>query len=772
MRATQGHLPGVPVTKSSTKREVWLDAIRAFAMVWVFFNHVSEKVFAGGPFFANPRQGWPDLGERLEQIEPLTGGGVADVFWNPLRYVGWLGDTGVQLFIIATGFVLTRSMIQREREDGAFRRHRLSRLFPTYWVTIFLAMLATTAVYILGFGPDGFFVLPWEREFWLSLLGFRADTGTLYWGSPSWWYIGLLVQFYLVFPYLWRALRSLGPTKFLLFVGGASILVRLAGLVVFSEFYDTYLDAWSRGAIFVTRLPELVFGMSLAWWMVHRAEASTIIFRNVAAYFGLLLFVDGFVTSVYLVGNAVSPALLGIGSFLILTRVYRRFHGNSPLGSAWLWISEHSLAIFLVHHHAIRLVVPTGTGSVVKVVIGIVLAAILTLIGAVVVERLTEVATHVFAIWRDHGLLRSRVATIGVAAVSVMAILAVASGLTRSIERHEVAGWGERPSLVTDDVVGWHLRPNSTTDLAWISYDYTVVGNNLGFPGPDIVLEPAPEDTVRVWVTGDAFSSAEGVDTDKAWPRLLETQLGGALGNDVDVVNFSVTGWGPNQEAAALETWGPELQPDVIIVQAFVNDFGDVMIANEDFQDSIGFGERSINHPLTFVELRDMRAVVKNNLVDGIRERVQDKPNPLGFGLGNFTWVEDGRLESGGEEQLAVQSAYARMQAVADSIGAELVVVMVPASVQVCSPAALDYYPEPLDLTSDRWDLDQPQRLMQEVTDDLGIQFHDLRPALSEGLCPFQPNNMHLVERGHELLAADVARWLASGDAATIPAAP
>ena len=40
------------------------------------------------------------------QITPLEIDGAAGIFINLMRYVGWLGDQGVQLFLVASGFGL------------------------------------------------------------------------------------------------------------------------------------------------------------------------------------------------------------------------------------------------------------------------------------------------------------------------------------------------------------------------------------------------------------------------------------------------------------------------------------------------------------------------------------------------------------------------------------------------------------------------------------------------------------------------------------------
>ena len=89
---------------------VWLDRLKAAAVVWIFLNHVSEALF-GFPYIANPTAHWPPLAARLDQLRPLSVSGIWSIPVNLLRYVGWSGDQGVQLFLIASGFGLTWGLL-------------------------------------------------------------------------------------------------------------------------------------------------------------------------------------------------------------------------------------------------------------------------------------------------------------------------------------------------------------------------------------------------------------------------------------------------------------------------------------------------------------------------------------------------------------------------------------------------------------------------------------------------------------------------------------
>ena len=89
---------------------------------------------------------------------------------------------------------------------------------------------------------------------------------------------------------------------------------------------------------------------------------------------------------------------------------------------------------------------------------------------------------------------------------------------------NEMMGWGEKPALRPDPVFGWRLIESKTTRLRWQGYDYVVTSNSLGFPGPEYTTSKPP-DVYRIMTVGSGFTSAEGVDTDQSWPRVLERIL-------------------------------------------------------------------------------------------------------------------------------------------------------------------------------------------------------------------------------------------------------
>lgn len=770
-------LAGVPAAAISgqTPHIAWIDGIKGLALLWIILVHWTERVF-GNPLFANPGLDWPPLPERIAQLQPLTGYGVWDWPLSLLRLVGWMGDGGVQLFLIASGFGVTLALLRRGRAPswGAFYRRRLGRIYPMWW----LAHLGILAVGLAV--PRG--VSPASDIFWLSFLGFRATPETFYAFSPSWWFIGLILQLYAVFPLLYVALCRLGWVRFAVIVIGGAVLVRGTGLWLFAgPLADWgYLDAWSRGAIFVSRLPEFAAGMALAAaWHVAPDRVDRWLRSVAAVVLSAIVMTAGFALSFLLLGNAVAILLFGGGAFVLFSAVLVRPLLASPRAATpLLWLSQHSLSLFLTHQLALEALVPAaapvGASLWLRTAAALGLAVIAALLLEAAVRLIDAGLTAARARWGGKGAWQR----VGVTAACVYALLLTGEIISRRVAPQEVAGWGERPALVPHPTFGWTLRPSTTTRLRWVSYDYTVTANALGFPGP-AHLQEKPAGSLRILTTGDAFTSAEGVDTAQAWPRLLEAELARRKPERaVEVMNLAITGYGPEQYAAVLQAFVPKWRPDVIIVTLFVNDLQDVFITQRQFQRSIGFGRPDGTGLFATLALGNLYELTAHAFRRLLFEQVLRRPDPqdrffamlpvFAASTGDAAWEVDG------EAKAAVERALLDIMLLAQAYDSRLMALLVPAGVQVCAPEQLAYFPKHVDLAdASRFDMERPQRLLGEVTSMLGIETHDLRDVLRAvpGGCPYQPRNLHWLPSGHAAAAAFVADLL-NGPEQTSTAAP
>jgi peptidoglycan/LPS O-acetylase OafA/YrhL len=737
---------------TSKERYRWLDITRGMAISWIFLVHFIER-FMAGSMFANPHYNWPPLGDRIAQLAPLGVDGLSGVLINLLRYLGWLGDQGVQIFLVASGFALAMSAL-KSSADFSIRRFYLKRMagiFPL-WIAVHLLFIST---FILL--DKGLSITDWRT--WASLFGLRFLPKVMYYTFPAWWYIGVLIQLYAVFPLLFIILRRWSPLKFIIIIGGGAVLIRLAGLYTFGQ----HLDWWSRGAFLVARLPEFAFGMAFAKWLMMATPEKTKRLKSpvsIASIVGIYLL--GNICSFFLAGMSVAFLLTGAGFFLLIWALFSL--NDATWTHPLAWAGRRSYALFLFHHPVIVFLVPTtlAVDATGKIAFFLLITMAISITGAILLENFTNYIVALHSRWKQDAGYGGAAVRWSVIVGLIITLPIAAEAIVRLVDPQEVLGWGERPSLEPHDTYGYRLKPNKSTRLRWMSYDYIVEANALGFPGK-LYEKHKPENVYRIMVTGDAFESAEGVDTKDAWPRLIEKQLLKEAGVETQVLNFSITGWGPNQYASVIDDYAPEYEPDLIIVGFFVNDFFDVGLNGDQYRRSIGFQKGSQTSAQSYICLVHLRSWITANITIPLREMIKNKPNPIGYFFGYFSALEKKRLPSMTANADLVEDRLRKIKQTAQLIKSRLIVVLVPAAVQVCGRDTLKYYPKGIDLQdSHRFDLDQPQRLAMQLCKKLSIPFTDLREPLQKAVekIPYQPRNMHLTKVGHDVVAQYITKYL------------
>src|SRR5438093_5192320 len=195
------------------KRLLWLDVSKGLAILFVAYFHFFRTYFEHGTL---PPADWNGLAAGA-----LT---IARLVW--LKVSG-LGFHAVGVFIILSGWTLMQSTARRAESGsvawGTWYRTRFLRLYPMYWVA--------HLVYLVS--PFVARLEPVDSRIVLSLLGLRfidIQMNFMYLNA-AWWYFSMLIQFYLIFPLLFRAARRLGPLRFLSMACAFGFFVRYVLLV-------------------------------------------------------------------------------------------------------------------------------------------------------------------------------------------------------------------------------------------------------------------------------------------------------------------------------------------------------------------------------------------------------------------------------------------------------------------------------------------------------------------------------------------------------------
>ena len=114
---------------------------------------------------------------------------------------------------------------------------------------------------------------------------------------------------------------------------------------------------------------------------------------------------------------------------------------------------------------------------------------------------------------------------------------------------------------------GWEMVPSADH----YTYDKLVRVNALGLRGPE--LEPKGPDELRVLALGDSMVYGQGVAEEGTLPYLLERRLEQHLERPVTVVNGGLRAYDTLLELALLEDLGPRIDPDLVLLFWYGNDF-------------------------------------------------------------------------------------------------------------------------------------------------------------------------------------------------------
>src|SRR6266849_8330291 len=317
---------------------VWIDLVKGISILWIVFFHFFSAYghdrfpwFTNGGYFSkflsacSPHSGFAMLQCRLESVYVLA----IDC-----------GYHSVGVFLLLSGIGLTYSLAHVVDPPSGWTgwyRDRLLRLYPMYWAAHIIYLVAP-------FAWDG---EPIDHRFLLSLAGDRfypPDT-LFYYLNPAWWYFGLLIQLYFVFPLLFRMLQKMGPVGFLVITGLVTLISRYLLLCVL------HVDgAYVQGAFFGCRLCEFTLGMVIGLYLRRdRVALERWLFSTPTLLIGVAIYASGFLTYHSSATYTFSDPMFTTGLFVIVAHFASALSRIRTIASAIARVGFYSYGLYLIH---------------------------------------------------------------------------------------------------------------------------------------------------------------------------------------------------------------------------------------------------------------------------------------------------------------------------------------------------------------------------------------------------------------------------------------
>lgn len=365
---------------------------------------------------------------------------------------------------------------------------------------------------------------------------------------------------------------------------------------------------------------------------------------------------------------------------------------------------------------------------------------------------------------------------LALASASVLLSLLVAEGLARvilpelqhvrvriqgynplvSVPRHSVANHPGQSSIYVHTPTGGRLRPNThvTIENHLLSGRKVEIStNSLGYRNREIGQKRG----IRILFLGDSITFGDYLPEADTFVRLVQERAR-SDGHAWETINAGVGAIGLENELAILKETGISIEPDVVVVCWYLNDF----------HESPGVRIRPLPYPLDGSRLASHTWWTYNRVKASVSRRSGTIAGRSDFeaelasrhrgheGLRQFyDQVLAAFHDWGGAWSPHIwphmSSWFEQMKRLADENGFQLRVVAFPVRAQV-EAAFVE---------------DDPQRRLTELTGALGVPFLDLLPALREAHASSRPlfyDHCHQTPEGSRVVARSIYDFLLNPD--------
>jgi peptidoglycan/LPS O-acetylase OafA/YrhL len=294
---------------------------------------------------------------HVEQIKSLYD--IQNIWGSP--FIQIIGEQGVVLFFVLSGFLITYLLLEEENQTGAIRvrnfyLRRILRIWPLYFFIGFLALavLPQIPLFVLpGYGHDVIyrqlstkiilftFFLPNLMPFLGGIVPYASQT----------WSIGTEEQFYLIWPWLMKHIRKYRITLMLVIIFGYILTARAlwSSHTDFLPFKYYISGFWS-----LFNIDCMAIGGFLAI-LLQTQNRYLKVFRNNIAFYAALLLVSYMLSKGVVIEHVYKETYAGLFGIIILNFASNpNIHFNLEAG-IFKYLGKISYGLYMYHPIAIAL---------------------------------------------------------------------------------------------------------------------------------------------------------------------------------------------------------------------------------------------------------------------------------------------------------------------------------------------------------------------------------------------------------------------------------
>jgi peptidoglycan/LPS O-acetylase OafA/YrhL len=290
-------------------------------------------------------------GHYFERIAGM----IAQNVLNVVPFLYYLGFSAVGVFFILSGLGLTIKYTKQKLNFKNYSKQIIKLLLP-YFIAIPITFLINYSLQYLWLQRGIISQMPQPFEIYTPNQYLESYMVFTRWFNDrlalnfvgTWWFVGIILQFYLLFPILLRLSNKLGAKNLLIISLVLSFVYR--GVVALTTNSSPVGIQGAELLYFINfpaRLPEFAFG-------IYLAQKPDILKYRYITIFGILLFLGGLILSTTTIGLAFNDFFLGSGLLLILFKIAKSI--SSSRFNIFELFGKYSYQIYLYHEPALKMI--------------------------------------------------------------------------------------------------------------------------------------------------------------------------------------------------------------------------------------------------------------------------------------------------------------------------------------------------------------------------------------------------------------------------------